>query len=367
MAIAITIPRLGWNMDEGVFVGWLSRTASRPRRRPPVHPRRREGDAGRRGHRRRHPADPRRSARRRRHRGRRRGDRLSRSRRRDGRRSRLDAERPRRPSRRRGRGPAAAKRRAIGRARHLPRTAADLAAGPADRAGAGHRLDRARRQRLHGPDPQGRRPGRGRSAVAMPHLAPRSRRVVPSARPAGRSPRGWSRAGGRRPRDADDHGRRHEPGEPPRPVPAPPSRTRRPELHRLRRQAGRDRPARAPAAERPMGRDDRIVLRTRPNIGIAVDTEAGLLVPVIRGAAELGLAEIAARARDLIARARDGNAPAGRDAGRDVHDHQPRRVRRRGVHADHQPARVRHPRPGPDRARAGDGRGPRRRPGADDA
>ena len=23
MAIAITIPRLGWNMDEGVFVGWL--------------------------------------------------------------------------------------------------------------------------------------------------------------------------------------------------------------------------------------------------------------------------------------------------------------------------------------------------------
>ena len=25
MAIAITIPRLGWNMDEGVFVGWLKR------------------------------------------------------------------------------------------------------------------------------------------------------------------------------------------------------------------------------------------------------------------------------------------------------------------------------------------------------
>jgi pyruvate/2-oxoglutarate dehydrogenase complex dihydrolipoamide acyltransferase (E2) component len=23
MAIAITIPRLGWNMDEGVFAGWL--------------------------------------------------------------------------------------------------------------------------------------------------------------------------------------------------------------------------------------------------------------------------------------------------------------------------------------------------------
>ena len=25
MAIAITIPRLGWNMDHGVFVGWLKR------------------------------------------------------------------------------------------------------------------------------------------------------------------------------------------------------------------------------------------------------------------------------------------------------------------------------------------------------
>src|SRR6476619_4304180 len=25
MAIEITIPRLGWNMDEGVFAGWLKR------------------------------------------------------------------------------------------------------------------------------------------------------------------------------------------------------------------------------------------------------------------------------------------------------------------------------------------------------
>src|SRR5215472_14250341 len=25
MAIAITIPRLGWNMDQGVFIGWLKR------------------------------------------------------------------------------------------------------------------------------------------------------------------------------------------------------------------------------------------------------------------------------------------------------------------------------------------------------
>ena len=42
-----------------------------------------------------------------------------------------------------------------------------------------------------------------------------------------------------------------------------------------------------------------------PHIGIAVDTEAGLLVPVIRDAAGLGLGEIAARSRDLIRRARE--------------------------------------------------------------
>lgn len=28
MPIAITIPRLGWNMDEGVFVGWLKRDST---------------------------------------------------------------------------------------------------------------------------------------------------------------------------------------------------------------------------------------------------------------------------------------------------------------------------------------------------
>ena len=40
------------------------------------------------------------------------------------------------------------------------------------------------------------------------------------------------------------------------------------------------------------------------NIGIAVDTEAGLLVPVIRDAGKLTLREVAERARDLAERAR---------------------------------------------------------------
>ena len=49
---------------------------------------------------------------------------------------------------------------------------------------------------------------------------------------------------------------------------------------------------------------DRLIIPTESHIGIAVDTEEGLLVPVIRGAAGLGLGEIVVRARDLIERAR---------------------------------------------------------------
>lgn len=56
---------------------------------------------------------------------------------------------------------------------------------------------------------------------------------------------------------------------------------------------------------------DRLETPPEANIGFAVDTEAGLLVPVIRGAASLGLRAIAARARELAARARDGRPRAG--------------------------------------------------------
>jgi pyruvate dehydrogenase E2 component (dihydrolipoamide acetyltransferase) len=50
--------------------------------------------------------------------------------------------------------------------------------------------------------------------------------------------------------------------------------------------------------------DDRIVLHPSVHVGIAVHTEAGLLVPVIRDVSSLSLREVAARADDLIARAR---------------------------------------------------------------
>jgi pyruvate dehydrogenase E2 component (dihydrolipoamide acetyltransferase) len=50
--------------------------------------------------------------------------------------------------------------------------------------------------------------------------------------------------------------------------------------------------------------DDRIELHRGVHVGIAVDTEAGLIVPVIRDVSSLSLREVAARADDLIARAR---------------------------------------------------------------
>ena len=52
---------------------------------------------------------------------------------------------------------------------------------------------------------------------------------------------------------------------------------------------------------------DRILLREEINIGIAVALEAGLIVPVIHGADQLGVRQIAAAARDLAERARAGS------------------------------------------------------------
>jgi pyruvate dehydrogenase E2 component (dihydrolipoamide acetyltransferase) len=50
--------------------------------------------------------------------------------------------------------------------------------------------------------------------------------------------------------------------------------------------------------------NDRVVLQPEIHIGLAVDTPAGLLVPVVRDVPNLRLAEVAAQTRDLIERAR---------------------------------------------------------------
>jgi pyruvate dehydrogenase E2 component (dihydrolipoamide acetyltransferase) len=51
--------------------------------------------------------------------------------------------------------------------------------------------------------------------------------------------------------------------------------------------------------------EDRLMIPDEPQIGISVDTEEGLLVPVIRGAAGLALGRIAELTRDLVRRARE--------------------------------------------------------------
>src|SRR5574337_562863 len=53
-------------------------------------------------------------------------------------------------------------------------------------------------------------------------------------------------------------------------------------------------------------KDGAVVLADQIGIGVAVATEAGLLVPVLRRADELALAEIARRRFDLVTRAQSG-------------------------------------------------------------
>jgi len=55
---------------------------------------------------------------------------------------------------------------------------------------------------------------------------------------------------------------------------------------------------------------DRLVVPEEIHIGLAVDTEAGLLVPVFRNVPSLGLRQLAARTRELAERARAGKLTA---------------------------------------------------------
>ena len=104
---------------------------------------------------------------------------------------------------------------------------------------------------------------------------------------------------------------------------------------------------------------DRLVIPDEPHIGIAVDTEEGLLVPVIRGAAGLGLGEIVVRARDLVRRARERRLRPDEMQGGTF------TITNLGTFGVEtftpiiNLARVRRARHGPDRPRAGHGRGTR--------
>jgi pyruvate dehydrogenase E2 component (dihydrolipoamide acetyltransferase) len=61
---------------------------------------------------------------------------------------------------------------------------------------------------------------------------------------------------------------------------------------------------------RAQWREDGLYVPDRVDIALAVDTEAGLLAPVVRGADRLGLREIVEQTRQLIAHARSGRVTA---------------------------------------------------------
>jgi pyruvate dehydrogenase E2 component (dihydrolipoamide acetyltransferase) len=61
--------------------------------------------------------------------------------------------------------------------------------------------------------------------------------------------------------------------------------------------------------------NDRLVSAPSIHIGLAVDTDAGLMVPVIREVARLSLRELALRSRDLIDRAQQGKLSASQMQG----------------------------------------------------
>jgi pyruvate dehydrogenase E2 component (dihydrolipoamide acetyltransferase) len=68
-------------------------------------------------------------------------------------------------------------------------------------------------------------------------------------------------------------------------------------------------------ALRSQWREDALFVPERIHVAFAVETEAGLLAPVVRDADRASVGEIAARCRALAAQARDGSLPA--DALRD--------------------------------------------------
>ena len=61
--------------------------------------------------------------------------------------------------------------------------------------------------------------------------------------------------------------------------------------------------------------DGELELSERVNLGIAVATEAGLVVPVLEGADALPLRELVSKARDLVRRAREGKLSPGELSG----------------------------------------------------
>ena len=112
---------------------------------------------------------------------------------------------------------------------------------------------------------------------------------------------------------------------------------------------------------------DKIILKQRMNIGIAVAIDNGLIVPVIQDADQLSLSGVNRKVQDLAARARSNKLKLDEITGRHVHREQHRLVRIGLEHADHQRPRGRDPLDGGDREAAARDRGRRERRDRDPA
>ena len=89
---------------------------------------------------------------------------------------------------------------------------------------------------------------------------------------------------------------------------------------------------------------DEIILKKYVNIGVAVDTDRGLLVPVIRDADTKNIVQLSVELAQLSEKARNAQDLARGDAGRLLQHLEPRRHRRHLLHADRQRAGSRDPR-----------------------
>ncbi len=86
--------------------------------------------------------------------------------------------------------------------------------------------------------------------------------------------------------------------------------------------------------------NEQIIYKDYVNIGIAIDTERGLVVPNIRNADQMSIPDIAKALADLASRVRGGEFGVNELRGGTFYDQQPRRDRRHLQHTNRQCAEV---------------------------
>ena len=107
-------------------------------------------------------------------------------------------------------------------------------------------------------------------------------------------------------------------------------------------------PAPAPGRQRqPRREKEQIIYKQYVNLGVAVDTPRGLVVPVVRNVDRMTIAELAQALASLAERARAAQFAVEDLRGGTLHDQQHRRGRRHLQHADHQSSRGGGPAVGP--------------------